>query len=180
MRYLVFTCGRQYPSFFFYHWECQADGCKSAYIGETSRALGERVKEHCKSSTSAILKHCTDFHHPLPTISNFNIIDKDPSQITQEAKEAIHIQRLDPNLNRNIGKMSIPHCFDPLLGIKPKHPRVNLLPQAQESVEEHAPPSQIPGLNLTQFNEIGSFRSNLLNKIPKHSNRACRAKNLLN
>ena len=39
-----------------YHWECQADGCKSAYVGETSRALGERVKEHCKSSTSAILK----------------------------------------------------------------------------------------------------------------------------
>ena len=163
-----------------YHWECQADGCKSAYISETSRALGERVKEHCKSSTSAILKHCTDFHHPLPTISNFNIIDKDPSQITQEAKEAIHIRRLDPNLNRNIGKMSIPHCFDPLLGIKPKHPRVNLLSQAQESVEEHAPPSQIPGLNLTQFNEVGTFRSNLLNKIPKCSNRACRAKNLLN
>ena len=24
-----------------YHWECQADGCKSAYVGETSRALGE-------------------------------------------------------------------------------------------------------------------------------------------
>ena len=163
-----------------YHWECQADGCKSAYISETSRALGERVKEHCKSSTSAILKHCTDFHHPLPTISNFNIIDKDPSQITREAKEAIHIQRLDPNLNRNIGKMSIPHCFDPLLGIKPKHPRVNLLSQAQESVEEHAPPSQIPGLNLTQFNEVGTFRSNLLNKIPKRSNRACRAKNLQN
>ena len=74
-----------------YHWECQADGCKSAYIGETSRTLGERVKEHCKLSTSAILKHCTDLHHPLPTISNFNIIDKDPSQITREAKEAIHI-----------------------------------------------------------------------------------------
>ena len=28
-----------------------------------------------------------------------------------------------------------------------------------ESVEEHAPPSQIPGLNLTQFNEVGTFRS---------------------
>ena len=24
-----------------YHWECQADGCKSSYVGETSRALGE-------------------------------------------------------------------------------------------------------------------------------------------
>ena len=73
-------------------------------------------------ATSAILKHCKDFHHPLPSISDFNIIDKDPSQITREAKEAIHIRRLDPNLNRNIGKMSIPHCFDPLLGAKPKHP----------------------------------------------------------
>ena len=72
-----------------------------------SRALGERVKEHSKLTTSAILKHCTDHHHPLPSITNFSIIDKDPSQITQEAKEAIHIQRLDPNHNRNIGKMPI-------------------------------------------------------------------------
>ena len=105
-----------------YHWECKADGCNSSYIGETSRALGKRVKEHSKSTTSAILKHCKDFHHPLPSISDFSIIDKDPSQITREAKEAIHIRRLDPNLNRNIGQMSIPHCFDPLLRAKPKHP----------------------------------------------------------
>ena len=74
-----------------YHWECQADSCSSSYIGETSRSLGERVKEHSKSSTSAILKHCTNFHHPLPSIKNFSIIDKDSSQITREAKEAIHI-----------------------------------------------------------------------------------------
>ena len=102
-----------------YHWECQADSCRSSYVGETSRVLDERVKEHCKSSTSAILKHCTDHHHPLPSLSNFSIIDKNPFQVTQEA---IYIQRLDPSLNRNIGKMSIPHCFDPLLGVKPKKP----------------------------------------------------------
>ena len=41
------------------------------------RALGERVKEHSKSSTSAILKHCMDHHHPLPFINNFTIIDKE-------------------------------------------------------------------------------------------------------
>ena len=143
-----------------YHWECKADGCNLSYIGETSRALGERVKEHSKSTTSAILKHCKDLHHPLPSISDFNIIDKDPSQITREAKEAIHIRRLDPSLNRNIGKMSIPHCFDHLLGAKPKHPRVGALVTPQ-SVDEIVPPSQIPGLNLTQFNNIGSFRPNM-------------------
>ena len=96
-----------------YHWECQADSCKSSYIEETSRAFGDRVKEHGKSATSAILKHCTDFHHPLPVVKDFNVIDKDPYQITREAKEAIHISRLDPNIKRNIGKMSIPHCLTP-------------------------------------------------------------------
>ena len=163
-----------------YHWECKADGCNSSYIGETSRALGERVKEHSKSTTSAILKHCKDFHHPLPSIDDFNIIDKEPSQVTREAKEAIHIRRLDPSLNRNIGKMSIPHCFDNLLGAKPKHPRVGELSAAPLPVEEVAPPSQIPGLNLTQFNNIGNFRPNMAIHIPRRSTRACRAKNLFN
>ena len=164
-----------------YHWECQADGCNSFYIRETSRVLGERVKEHSKSKTLAILKHCRDFHHPLPSINDFSIIDKDPSQITREAKEAIHIRRLDPNLNWNIGKMSIPHCFDPLISAKPKHPWVGALSQtAAHPVDEIAPSSQIPGLNLTQFNNIGTFRPNVAQHIPKTSTRACRARNLFN
>ena len=110
---------------------------------------------------------------------DFNIIDKEPSQITREAKEAIHIRRLDPSLNRNIGKMSIPHCFDHLLGAKPKHPRVGAL-VAPLPVDEIAPPSQIPGLNLTQFNNIGNFRPNVALHLPRPSTRACRAKNLFN
>ena len=103
-------------------------GVNLLMLGRPPGLSGERVKEHCKSSTSAILKHCTDFHHPLPSVSNCDIImNKDPSQITREAKEAIHIQRIGcPNLNRNIGKMSIPHCFDHLIGAKPKHPQVGL------------------------------------------------------
>ena len=123
---------------------------------------------------------CKDFHHPLPSIEDFNIIDKEPSQVTRGAKEAIHIRRLDPSLNRNIGKMSIPHCFDNLLGAKPKHPRVGELSAAPLPVEEVAPPSQIPGLNLTQFNNIGNFIPNVAIHIPRHSTRACRAKNLFN
>ena len=76
--------------------------------------------------------------------------------------------------------MSIPHCFDNLLGAKPKHPRVGELSVAPLPVEEVAPPSQIPGLNLTQFNNIGNFRPNVAIHIPRRSTRACRAKNLFN
>ena len=108
--------------------------------------------------------------HSSQCFDDFNIIDKEPSQVTREAKEAIHIRRLDPSLNRNIGKMSIPQCFDNLLGAKPKHPRVGELSAAPLPA----------GLNLTQFNNIGNFGPNVAIHIPRHSTRACRAKNLFN
>ena len=77
--------------------------------------------------------------------------------------------------------MSIPHCFDPLISAKPKHPQMGALSQtAPQPVDEIAPLSQIPGLNLTQFNNIGTFRPNVAQHIPKPSTRACRARNLFN
>ena len=77
--------------------------------------------------------------------------------------------------------MSIPHCFDPLIGAKPKHPQVGALSQtAPHPVDEIAPPSQIPGLNLTQFNNTGTFRPNVAQHIPRPSTRTCRARNLFN
>ena len=79
-----------------YHWECQADGCNSSYIGETSRALGERVREHSKSTASAILKHCKDFHHPLPSISDFSIIDKGPLSNHQRGQRSHSPKKAGP------------------------------------------------------------------------------------
>ena len=75
--------------------------------------------------------------------------------------ETIHIRRLDPNPNQNIGNMSIPNCFDSLLGVKPKHPCISALSQSQSSYLD-PPPSEIPGLNLTQFSVL----------IPRHLTRA--------
>ena len=81
--------------------------------------------------------------------------------------------------------MSIPHCFDPLIRAKPKHPHVGILSQYMSQymapMDEVAPPSlKIPGLNLTQFHNIGTFRPNVAQHVPRHSTRACRAKNLFN
>ena len=80
--------------------------------------LVRRSKNTPSPTTSAILKHCKDFHHPLPSIADFNIIDKEPSQITWEAKEAIHIRWLDPSLNRNIGKNVHPTLLWPPIRCK--------------------------------------------------------------
>ena len=51
---------------------------------------------------------------------------------------------------------------------------------APHPVDEVAPPSQIPGLNLTQLNEIGIFRPNPHQFLDRQSNRGCRARDLQN
>ena len=83
-------------------WSCTKPNCKSSYNGD-------HVKEHCKEgSNSAIYQHCSTKGHPFPNVDQFKIIDQEKSQIAREEKEAIHIQKLDPELNRNVGKMIIP------------------------------------------------------------------------
>ena len=113
-----------------YQWSCTNPGCKSSYIREISRSLCEHVKEHSKEgSNSAMYQHCATEGHPLPNIDQFKVIDQEKSQIAHEAKEAVHIRKADPELDRNVDKMVIPHVFDPIFGIKPKNPRISLLSQ---------------------------------------------------
>ena len=102
--------------------------CKSSYIRETSSSLCELVKEHSKEgSNSAIYQHCSTKSIPLPNVDQFKVIDQGKSQIAHEAKEAIHIHKLNPEINRNAGKMDITHVFSSILGIKPKNPCIALL-----------------------------------------------------
>ena len=92
-----------------YQWSCTNPGCKSSYTGETSRSLCERVKEHSKEgSNSAMYQHFYTKAHPLPNVDQFKVIDQEKPQIARKAKEAIHIRKEDPELNRNVGKMLIP------------------------------------------------------------------------
>ena len=101
-----------------------------------------------------------------PNIDQFKVIDQEKSQIAHEAKEAIHIQKLDPELNRNVGKIIIPHVFDSLLGIKPKNPCVASLLSQEVG-------SQDIGINLIQFHSCVDKRVNHC------SNRAQRARNFI-
>ena len=150
-----------------YQWSCTKPNCKSCYIRETSRSLCEHVKEHSKEgSNSAIYQHCSTKGHPLPNVDQFNVIDKEKSQIACETKEAIHFQKLDPELNRNVGKMIIPCVFDSIMGIKPKRPCIASLLSQEVG-------SQDIGINLTQFHSCIDKRVN------QCSNRAQRARNFI-
>ena len=68
-----------------YQWSCTNLGCKSSYIGETSRSLCECVTEHSKEeSNSATFQHCVTKGHPLPSIDQFKVKDQEKSQIAWE------------------------------------------------------------------------------------------------
>ena len=80
-------------------------GCNSVYIGETSRHLSTRVREHLfTDKNSNIFKHlkgsaackeaCND--------SCFTVLDSANTSFKLKIKEALHIQWERPDLNKQI------------------------------------------------------------------------------
>ena len=102
-------------------WNCPKENCNSSYIGESSRCLESRLKEHNTSSTSTIFQHSITHNHPKADISQFTIIDQDRKQVSRETREAIHIRKNNRALNCNIGKINIPKIFNQILGTILQH-----------------------------------------------------------
>ena len=100
-----------------YHYQCPQINCPSAYIGESGRSLGERVKEHFKAP-SPIHLHSTTTGHPMDP-EQFNIVHKEVNSHSRTIKEAMFIHVQDPILNRNLGKYQLPHIWDHLLLASP-------------------------------------------------------------
>ena len=96
-----------------YCYQCAAIDCGEKYIGETSRTLGERYKEHLREP-SAIQAHSHITGHQLSQ-DNFSIIGREGQDITRLIKESIFIRINNPTLNRNIGKFQLSHIWDRVL-----------------------------------------------------------------
>ena len=77
-----------------YHYQCPHINCPSAYIGESGRTLGDRVKEHFKAP-SPINLHITTTGHPMDP-NQFNIVHKEVNSHSRTIKEAMFIQVQDP------------------------------------------------------------------------------------
>ena len=73
-----------------YWYQCGDLGCDDEYIGETSRTLGERYKEHLKAP-SAIHHHSSQTGHTTNQ-NNFQIIGREGQNLARNIKESIYIR----------------------------------------------------------------------------------------
>ena len=66
--------------------------CGKVYIGETGRAMQERIKEHdrdvrlARTQTSAVSEQANEMGH-LPIWKEVKFIDRDPNWYTRRVKE---------------------------------------------------------------------------------------------
>ena len=96
-----------------YHFKSPHINCPEAYIGESSRALGDRIKEYLKAP-SPIHHHSSSTGHPLSP-ECFNIICQETQGPSRNIKEAMLIRVNDPMLQRNLRKYQLPHIWDNIL-----------------------------------------------------------------
>ena len=93
--------------------------CDSVYIGETARALGDRLKEHTSQSksavkSSAVAEHTKVTGHKLDS-PNIKIVKKESKFLNRKIKESIAIrQESQAKLNRDGGR-DLPRIYDCLL-----------------------------------------------------------------
>ncbi|XP_067650900.1 uncharacterized protein [Haliotis asinina] len=91
--------------------------CGHSYIGETSRPIDTRIKEHQKSTIKSDQKSAVSDHiaaHPDHQIywTDYTILSKNQSDFTKrKITEAINIKRYRPLINRDQG-YPIPTAYD--------------------------------------------------------------------
>ena len=96
-----------------YIYQCGEITCNEEYIGEISRTLGERCREHLMEPSPIHVHSLQTGHNATP--ENFNIIGKEDQGLARSIKESIYIRVNNSTLNRNIGKFSLNHIWDRVL-----------------------------------------------------------------
>ena len=89
-------------------------GCNSVYIGETTRHLSTRVREHlCTDKNSHIFKHLKNSPtcKSLCNESCFKVLDSANNYHSLKIKEALHIMWERPNLNKQLQHYNISLSF---------------------------------------------------------------------
>ena len=72
-----------------HHYQCPQINCTSAYIGESGRSLGERVKDHFKAP-SRIHLHSTTTGHPVDP-EQFSIVHRGQQPFQDHQESYVHL-----------------------------------------------------------------------------------------
>ncbi|KAI8483432.1 hypothetical protein Bbelb_388950 [Branchiostoma belcheri] len=87
--------------------KCEEPNCNNTYIGETSRPLKVRYKEHCRPSangySSAIFNHLQHNQGHSFKLESTDILDRETRWWERGVKEAIYERMYNPTLNREGG-----------------------------------------------------------------------------
>ena len=103
-----------------YSYKCKEVHCNEEYIGESSRTLGERYREHLKEP-SPIHTHSIQTGH-YANEDNFSILGREDWGLTMLIKESMYIRI---NVHR-ASKRAIPHPYT-------QHPRQDTMPMKTTS-----------------------------------------------
>ena len=87
-----------------YKYKCPHINCPEEYICESGRTFGDRFKEHLKAPSS-IHQHTSTTGHTVSPDCIFSM----------NIKETMFIRVNDLSLNRNLGKLQLPHVWDQIL-----------------------------------------------------------------
>ena len=92
-----------------YYCQCPHNDCNHDYIGETSRRIIERIKDHNnRDNKSHILKHSREQKHEHVWKDNFKIIGTNyKNNIKREISEALHIKQRKPSLNIQVKSFNL-------------------------------------------------------------------------
>ena len=86
--------------------QCKDSDCQDLYIGETKQTLSKRMYQHRRASTgcgdSAVYTHLDASNHSFDN-KDVVILDRERRWFERGVKEAIHVQKEQPSLNRGGG-----------------------------------------------------------------------------
>ena len=113
-----------------YHIPCagvNGEACAASYVGESSRCLSARFREHESGRASsqgifasAVAQHASETGH-LFRFEDASTLDTDSNWYTRGIREAVFIRALKPNLNRDQGRHDLSEIYNALINkaIKP-------------------------------------------------------------
>jgi len=80
-------------------------GCNACYIGETSRHLSTRIREHLSRDRNSLVYQHLEQSKACRCLANencFSIVDCAPNKLQLMLKEAMHIKWENPTLNKQL------------------------------------------------------------------------------